>query len=126
MVWQYIFASVLMVSVFSFLSVASWADARRKEREAYYKSELLKKIAENTGAGASSAIEVLREDERIRARRGREGVKMGGLVLTGIGLGLAALLRGLEHREPIWLAGTIPLLIGVALLFYTYVLSPKE
>src|SRR6267142_61205 len=126
MVWQYIFVSVLMVSIFSFLSVASWADARRKEREAYYKSELLKKIAETTGAGANSAIEVLREDERIQARRQREGTRAGGLVLIGIGLGLGALLAGLDHHEPIWLVGAIPLFIGAALLFNVYVLSSKE
>jgi len=126
MVWQYIFVSVLMVSIFSFLSVASWADARRKEREAYYKSELLKKIAETTGAGANSAIEVLREDERIQARRQREGTRAGGLVLIGIGLGLGALLAGINHQEPIWLVGAIPLFIGAALLFNVYVLSSKE
>lgn len=124
MVWQYIFVSVLMVSIFSFLSVASWADARRREREAYYKSELLKKIAESTAAGANSAIEVLREDERMQARRRREGARGGGLVM--IGIGLSALLAGLNHQEPIWLVGAIPLFIGAALLFNVYVLSSKE
>ena len=34
------------IALFSFLAVAAWSDARRKEREAYYTSETLKKIAE--------------------------------------------------------------------------------
>jgi hypothetical protein len=37
-----------------------------------------------------------------------------------------ALLRGLVHDEPVYLAGLIPLLIGLALLLYTYFLAPKE
>ena len=41
--YVYLFLSVGAVGMFSFIAVASWADARRKEREAYYKSETLKK-----------------------------------------------------------------------------------
>ncbi len=37
------------IALFSFLGVASWTDARRKEREAYYRSETLKKISESSG-----------------------------------------------------------------------------
>ena len=51
------------IALFSFLAVATWADARRKEREAYYKSETLKKIAESSGEGARAAIELMREQQ---------------------------------------------------------------
>jgi hypothetical protein len=45
--------------------VATWASERRKEREAYYRSETIKKVAELQGTGSQSALEVLREEERI-------------------------------------------------------------
>ena len=40
---------VTAVSVCSFLAVASWSNTRRKEREAYYKNDALKKLAEMQG-----------------------------------------------------------------------------
>jgi uncharacterized membrane protein (GlpM family) len=53
-------------------------------------------------------------------------LKIGGLVTTAVGIGVMALLRGLEHDDPVYLAGLIPLLIGVALLIYPFLLAPKE
>jgi len=49
--------------IFSFLSIAVWTDARRKEREAFYRSETVKKIAESPAAGPL-VIEFMREHER--------------------------------------------------------------
>jgi len=114
------------IALFSFLAVASWSDARRKERETYYKSETLKKIAESSGEGAKAAIELMREQEKNAAKRRFEGMKLGGLITAVVGVGVMVLLRGLEHDEPVYLAGLIPLLIGLALLAYTFVLAPKE
>jgi hypothetical protein len=114
------------IALFSFLAVASWADARRKEREAYYRSETLKKIAESSAEGATSSMELLREQEKNAAKRRIEGIKLGGLITTAVGIGVILLLHGLEHEEPVYLAGVIPLLIGVAMLAYTYILAPKE
>jgi uncharacterized protein (UPF0254 family) len=114
------------IALFSFLGVASWSDARRKEREAYYTAETLKKIAESSGEGAKSALELLREKERNAVRRRLEGMKLGGLITAAVGLGVMALLRGLEHEEPAYLIGLIPFLIGVALLVYAFMIAPKE
>jgi len=114
------------IALFSFLAVASWSDARRKERETYYKSETLKKIAESSGEGAKAAIELMREQEKSTEKRRLEGMKLGGLITAVVGIGVMALLRGLEHDEPVYLAGLIPLLIGLALLTYTFLLAPKE
>jgi hypothetical protein len=113
------------IALFSFLGVATWSDARRKEREAYYRNETLKKIAESSGEGAKSALELLREQEKTAARRRLEGMKLGGLITASVGIGVMALLHGLERHEPVYLSGLIPLLIGVALLLYAYVLVPK-
>jgi hypothetical protein len=114
------------IALFSFLGVASWSDARRKEREAYYTSETLKKIAESSGESAKSALELLREQERNAVKRRLEGMKLGGLITAAVGIGVIVLLRGLEHEEPVYLVGVIPLLIGLALLAYAFVLAPKE
>ena len=56
--------SVSSIALFSFIAVATWSTERRKEREAYYKSETLRKIAEAQNAGGNSAVEFLRENER--------------------------------------------------------------
>ncbi len=114
------------IALFSFLAVASWSDARRKEREEYYRSETLKKMAESSGEGAKAAIELLREQNRSATRRRLEGMKLGGLITAVVGIGVMALLHGLEHDEPVYLAGLIPLLIGLAMLAYVFLLAPKE
>jgi len=114
------------IALFSFLAVASWSDARRKEREAYYKNETLKKIAESSGEGAKSALELLREQEKNAAKRRLEGMKLGGLITAAVGIGLMVFLHGVEREEPAYLVGLIPLLIGLALLIYPFLLAPKE
>ncbi len=113
------------IALFSFLAVASWSDARRKEREAYYTAETLKKIAESSGEGTKSAVEYLREQNRNIRQRRLEGLKLGGLITAAVGIGLMAFLHGVEHDEPAYLMGLIPLLIGVALLVYAFALAPR-
>ncbi|HSZ61204.1 MAG TPA: hypothetical protein VK828_05380 [Terriglobales bacterium] len=116
------------IALFSFLAVNGWADARRKEREAYYRCETLKKIAESSGEAARSAMELLREQEKNAAKRRIEGLKLGGLITTAVGISLIIFLHGVAERSdgPVYLAGMIPLLIGLALLIYPFFLAPKE
>jgi lipopolysaccharide export LptBFGC system permease protein LptF len=125
---MFLFLSVAAVALFSFVSVATWADARRKEREAYYKSEVLKKIAETQGAPSSAALDYLREEERIAVRRQREGLKLGGLITTAVGIGLMVFFGAVVDRNEkgVMFIGAIPLLIGIALMAYAYLLGPKE
>jgi hypothetical protein len=121
------FLSVSAVAVFSFIAVAVWSQERRREREAYYRSETLKKIAE-AGAGGTSAVEFLREEQSIGARRRKEGLKLAGLITSAVGLALMVFIGAVERgsSEPSFLVGVIPLFIGVALLIYVYVMAPKE
>ena len=120
------FLSIGAISVFSFVAVAAWSDARRREREAYYRSETLKKLAETQGAGGNAALDFLREEEKSVYRRRREGMKLGGLITVAVGIGFMVFLRAEERNEPAYLLGLIPLLIGIALLAYVYVLAPKN
>jgi len=122
----FLFLSVAAVALFSFVAVASWADARRREREAFYKSEITRKIIETQGTGAGSALELLREQEKLDARRRSEGIKLGGLVTTAAGIGVLVFLKVLVTDEPVYLSGLIPMLVGIALLVYVYALGPKE
>lgn len=115
------------IALFSFLAVGAWSDARRREREAYYTSETLKKIAESSGEGAKAALEMLREQEHNIARRRLDGQRLGGLITLAVGIGLMVFLKALVRDEPgVYLVGLIPLLIGAALLAYSYILAPER
>ncbi len=120
----FLFLSVGAVALFGFIAVASWSDARRKEREAYYKSETLKKLSESQGPAA--VLDLLREENRQAAAKRKEGLRLGGLVNIAVGVGLMIFLAGLVTEERIYLVGLIPLLIGVALLSYSLFLAPRE
>jgi uncharacterized membrane protein YeaQ/YmgE (transglycosylase-associated protein family) len=127
----FIFLGIGSIALFSFLAVATWSGERRREREAYYRSETLKRVAELQGtAGSASALEVLREEERIASQRRNEGQKLGGLITLAVGVGIFVFLRALtgahHDPEPVYLVGVIPALIGAALLVYAYVLAPKS
>src|SRR5689334_19892795 len=51
----------IAICLFSFLSVRAWLNARQREREAYYRAEAIKKVAEMQGATPEPVLEVLRE-----------------------------------------------------------------
>lgn len=124
---MFAFLSIASLALFSFVAVAVWSTERRREREAYYRSEALRKIVELQGAGNTSAIELLREEEKNAARRRLEGQKLGGLITLAVGIGMMIFIRAVDRnpQEPAYLVGLIPLLIGVALLAYAYILAPK-
>jgi hypothetical protein len=122
-----LFPLAIIVVVFTFVIVVRWFDTQRKEREAYYKAETLRRVAEASGEGAKAAVELMREDERLRRIKTREGLKIAGLVNVGVGIGLLIFLRALLGNTGIYLCGLIPALVGVGLLVYMYFLaSPVE
>ena len=110
------------VSLFTFLVFAVWFGTRQKEREAYYKSETLRRITEASGDGAKAAIDLLREEERLKRIKAREGIKIGGVINVGVGIGLLIFLGALVSVK-VALCGLIPGLIGVGMLVYVYVLA---
>ena len=75
------------------------------------------------GQGGNAAVELLREQERIASIKTREGLKIGGIINMGVGIGVTIFLYALLHGSPVFLCGLIPALIGVAMLVYVYVLA---
>ncbi|MCZ6695503.1 MAG: hypothetical protein O7A63_03085 [Acidobacteria bacterium] len=114
------------IALFTFLAIAAWSEERRKEREAFYRSEVLKKLAERPDSEHGPILAVIREEERNRLIRSREGKKLGGMITAAVGLGSMIVLKMLVgDHGPIWTAGLIPFLIGVAILVYVIFMAPK-
>lgn len=113
---------VSTVALFTFLSIIFWLSYRKKEREAFYKSETLRRITETSGEGANAAIELLKEDDRLKRINAREGLKIGGVVCIGVGAGLVIFLWTLIGPK-VALCGLIPGLVGVAMLIYVYFMA---
>jgi len=123
----WIFLSVGAVSLFGvFIPLVSWIDSRRKEREAFYKAETFRRLAETSGEGAKAAIELLRTESRLERLKHRQGILLGGMINIGVGVGLTIFLgslKGIGAHSP-YLCGLIPGFIGVAMLIYGLVLAP--
>lgn len=164
-----------LVGLFSFLAVASWSTERRKEREALYRSEAVKKIAEmqgevsealmallreamaawkgpepysnhpvvaihryrnetlqriadSTSGGAGAVMEFLREEERARVRRIKEGLKVAGVICAAVGIASTVVLAVVlpPDQPPIYLVGLIPATVGVVLYGSALVIGPKQ
>jgi hypothetical protein len=114
-----IFLVAAVISVFTFVSINSFVDQRRRERDSFYRNELLKKLAESPADQAQRVLDLMREKDLAAERRQREGMKLGGLVVTAVGVGLMSMLKLMVPNEQAWAVGLIPLLIGLVLLFST-------
>jgi hypothetical protein len=120
----FFFLAVGALSVFTFLSVATWAGTRQQERESYYRAEMIKRIAE-VGGERNPALDYLREQERISAAKRVGGFRLGGLICTATGVAMMIFLHALVPVHGVYLTGLVPLLIGVALLIYGYWMVPQ-
>lgn len=124
---MWMFLSIGAVALFVvFIPTVSWIDGRRKEREAFYKADTLRRLTEATGDGAKAVIELLREEERMKAFKQREGLKIGGVVNVGVGIALVVFLRVFMGGNPVYLCGMIPGMVGVALLAYVFLLAEPK
>jgi hypothetical protein len=121
------FLSIGAVSLFViFIPLVTWMENRRKEHEAFYRAETFRRLAESSSEGAKAAIDMMREQDRLQRIKAREGMKVGGMVNMGVGIGLTILLYSLlggGQGSP-WLCGLIPGCIGVALFTYAVFLAP--
>lgn len=60
-----------------------------------------------------------------RLRRAH-GLMIAGSVLVAVGLALFALLKAMQPHDANWVVGTVPLFVGLALLFSSRVVWPKK
>jgi Flp pilus assembly protein TadB len=119
---------IFLAVVFSFIAVLSTSANRRREREAFYKGETLKKIAEMQGEGASNALQFFREQEKLEQRRKREGLVLGGMITVAVGLALL-IFMGVHlghHGHGVFLIALIPIFIGAVLIIYGRYMAPSE
>jgi hypothetical protein len=122
----WMFLSIGAVALFVvFIPLVSWIEGRRKEREAFYKADTIRRLAESSGEGAKAAIELLKEEDRQKQVKTLEGMKIGGVINLAVGVALLIFLRALIGNEPVYLCGLIPGFIGVAMLSYAFFLAPK-
>ena len=120
---MYLFLSVGALALFAFLGVSSYSESRRRERDAFYRSETLKKIAESPEPSARAALDYMRQEQITQQRKKLEGLKLGGLVTVAAGVSMMFLhIAGKSE----FILGAIPLMVGLALLVYAYLLPPKE
>jgi Flp pilus assembly protein TadB len=63
-----LFVALTVVIVCSYLSVKAWIDARRMEREAFYRTEALKKFVELQGNVSDTVLETLRHAIEEKSR----------------------------------------------------------
>ena len=105
-----------------FIPLVTCLESRRKEREAFYQADTMRRLTESTTDGAKAALELIREQARQERIKMREGLKIGGIITAFVGIGVVALLNEVGGPK---LAGLIPLLVGVAMLVYVYVLAPR-
>jgi hypothetical protein len=118
----WIFLSIGAISLFAiFIPTVTWIDKQHKEREAFYKAETIRRVAEASGEGAKAALELLQQQSRFERQKGREGMKIGGIICIAVGAALS--LIAWSQNKPDFLVGLIPGLIGVALLVYVYLLA---
>jgi hypothetical protein len=111
------------IALFTFLAVATHAEERRKEREAYYRYEFQKKMLE-AGTTPEQIGALFAAQDAQQFVRERESKKLGGLVTMGIGFGI---LLGLQFvGDRVWMVGWIPIAIGAAITLYAFLLSPRR
>jgi hypothetical protein len=122
---MWMFLSIGAVSLFViFIPTVSWIEARRKEREAFYKADTIRRLAESSGDGAKAAVELMRQQDRQQRVKTREGMKIGGITNLAVGIALLIFLRALIGNQPVYLCGLIPGFIGVGMLTYAFFLAP--
>lgn len=118
----WIFLSIGAISLFAiFIPTVTWIDKQHKEREAFYKAETIRRVAEASGEGAKAAMELLQQQSRMERQKGREGMKIGGIICIAVGTALSILIW--SQHQPDFLVGLIPAFIGAALLIYVYILA---
>ena len=121
----FFFLGLGAIALFGFLSVTTYAEARTEDRREFYRQETFRRLAELDTETARTTLAHIREEERQKAIKEREGLKLGGIITSLVGIGVIALLTSLAPKAS--MAGVIPLLVGIGLLVYVrYFATPID
>jgi hypothetical protein len=88
----------------------------RREREAFYRAEMFKKLGELHGSGA--VLDYLREEEELAAQRRGQGMMLGGLITMAVGAGVFVALMVTVKAGPAFVVGVAPFIVGLVLVAY--------
>ena len=113
-----------MLAFFVFVIVYMWIRQKRKERESYYRFELSKHLVDK-GMNEEALLNLSETEKKGRWADRREGLKLSGLILLGIGVGILVGLRFIDGVD-VWMVGFIPAGIGAGLLIYGLFLAPRD
>ena len=91
----------------------------------YHRHETYRKIMDHPGDSTDSVLQLMRQRELQAQRRRIEGLRLGGLITFVTGIGVMAFLYFLVTEAPVYLAGIIPVLIGLVLLAYGFFMTEK-
>jgi hypothetical protein len=114
-----------VVAVFTFVAIATWSDNRRKERETFNRHETYRRMLEQPADSAADVLALMRHEEAQRQRQRMEGIRLGGMITTIVGVGLMIFFYFVVSGTPIFLIGIIPLLIGLVLVVYGFFMMKK-
>ena len=113
--WQILIPISSIVSSMLALSVMWWSSERRRERESYYRFELLRLMIERYENDPEKVFAWQREQVSADRQRRNDSLRLAGYVLL-LG-GTAALIGGHRIGEES-LFGWIPIGVGVAIFLY--------
>lgn len=108
---------VAVIGTFAFVSVVVFSENRRKEREAFYRTEVHKKLVEQEGGKTDQLRALLHVEEVTRARQIREALRIAGLATGAAGIGMVILGAG-GGEWALWKIGYVPAAVGLAMLVY--------
>ena len=103
---------IAIISTFTFIGVLAWTKHRRSERQAYYRHELVKQMAEKADS-ENQLLAFMREEAKSVQIQRRQGLMVAGLITLAVGIGYMIAFQWID--DEIWMIGAIPALIGVAM-----------
>ena len=84
-----------------------------------------KQEAAASDRGAQPAETTARQEENLRREREIDGYKLGGMLTVSAGVGVAIFLHFMVPDKPVYLAGLIVVLVGVALLVFAFLVARR-
>lgn len=112
-----------IVTTFGFVGLIIWAKHRRTERQAFYRHELIKQLAEKA-VSEEQLLAFMREEAKVRQQNRRQGLLVGGLITLAVGIGYMIGFQWID--DEVWMIGAIPALIGVAMLASAFLFGAEK